>query len=173
MATSLLGRFRGGQAKVAVLASCLFGMISGSAVANVVTTGTFTIPLMKKAGYKPFFAGAVEAVASTGGQIMPPIMGASAFIMATFLGIPYAKIAIAAIIPALLYYLAVFTQVDLEAKELGLKGIEKEKIPPHLPSFFQTARSRICRILCNGFHLFSWLIRFKKNGLKKHPFSIS
>lgn len=129
VATSLLGKYRGGQAKVAVLASSLFGMISGSAVANVVTTGTFTIPLMKKAGYKPYYAGAVEAVSSTGGQIMPPVMGASAFIMATFLGIPYAKVALCAIIPAILYYFAVFVQVDLEAKKLGLKGIEREKIP--------------------------------------------
>lgn len=130
VATSLLGKYRGGQAKVAVVASSLFGMISGSAVANVVTTGTFTIPLMKKAGYKPSFAGAVEAVASTGGQIMPPIMGAAAFIMATFLGIPYAKVAISALVPAILYYIAVFVQVDLEAEKLGLKGMEKEKIPP-------------------------------------------
>ncbi|MCX7857496.1 MAG: TRAP transporter fused permease subunit [Deltaproteobacteria bacterium] len=129
VATSLLGKYRGGQAKVAVFASSLFGMISGSAVANVVTTGTFTIPLMKKAGYRPFYAGAVEAVSSTGGQIMPPIMGASAFIMATFLGIPYAKVALAAIVPAILYYFAVFVQVDLEAAKLNLKGMEKGKIP--------------------------------------------
>jgi TRAP transporter 4TM/12TM fusion protein len=102
LAFALMGRFRGGPAKVAVFASSLFGMISGSAVANVATIGVFTIPLMKKAGYKPYFAGAVEAVSGTGGQIMPPIMGAAAFIMATFIGVPYAKIALAAAIPAIL-----------------------------------------------------------------------
>jgi len=129
VAFSLMGRFRGGPAKVAVLASSLFGMISGSAVANVVTTGVFTIPLMKKAGYKPYFAGAVEAVASTGGQIMPPIMGAAAFLMATFLGIPYGKVALAAMIPAFLYYLAVFIQVDLRAAKENLSGIPKAELP--------------------------------------------
>lgn len=128
-AFALMGRYRGGPAKVAVLASSLFGMISGSAVANVVTTGVFTIPLMKKAGYKPYFAGAVEAVASTGGQIMPPIMGAAAFLMATFLNMPYKKVAVSAILPALLYYLAVFIQVDLRAAKEGLKGLPPAEIP--------------------------------------------
>jgi TRAP transporter 4TM/12TM fusion protein len=129
IAFSLMGRYRGGPAKVAVIASSLFGSISGSAVANVVTTGVFTIPLMKRSGYPPYFAGAVEAVASTGGQIMPPIMGAAAFLMATFLNIPYSEIAIAAIIPATLYYLAVFIQVDLRAAKLDLKGMPSEQIP--------------------------------------------
>jgi TRAP transporter 4TM/12TM fusion protein len=125
----LMGRYRGGPAKVAVLASSLFGTISGSAVANVVTTGSVTIPLMKKTGYPPFFAGAVEATASSGGQIMPPVMGAAAFLMATFLGIPYAQVAISAIIPAVLYYLAVFIQVDLEAGRNGLRGLPSDELP--------------------------------------------
>jgi TRAP transporter 4TM/12TM fusion protein len=125
----LMGRFRGGPAKVAVLASSLFGTMSGSAVANVVTTGSVTIPLMKKTGYPPHFAGAVEATASSGGQIMPPIMGAAAFLMATFLGIPYAKVALSAAIPAILYYMAVFIQVDLEAAKIGLKGLSPEMVP--------------------------------------------
>ncbi|MBI4632790.1 MAG: TRAP transporter permease [Deltaproteobacteria bacterium] len=136
VAFSLMGRFRGGPAKAAVLASSLFGMISGSAVANVVTTGVFTIPLMKKAGYKPYFAGAVEAVASTGGQIMPPIMGAAAFLMATFLGVPYGKVALAAMIPAILYYWAVFIQVDLRAAKENLSGIPQSE----LPRFFQVLK---------------------------------
>jgi TRAP transporter 4TM/12TM fusion protein len=129
LAMALMGRFRGGPAKVAVVASSLFGMISGSPVANVATIGVFTIPLMKKAGYKPYFAGAVEAVSSTGGAIMPPIMGAAAFIMATFLGIPYSKVALAAAIPAIFYYVAVFIQVDLRAAKENLKGMPKEELP--------------------------------------------
>jgi len=129
LAFALMGKFRGGPAKVAVLASSLFGMISGSAVANVATIGVFTIPLMKKTGYKPYFAGAVEAVSGTGGQIMPPIMGAAAFIMATFIGVPYAKIALSAMIPAILYYIAVFMQVDLRAAKDNLKGLPKEELP--------------------------------------------
>jgi len=129
LAFAVMGKYRGGPAKVSVLASSLFGMISGSAVANVATTGIFTIPLMKKAGYKPYFAGAVEAVSSTGGQIMPPIMGAAAFIMATFIGVPYATIALSAMIPAVLYYLAVFFQVDLRAAKDGLKGLPPEELP--------------------------------------------
>lgn len=135
-AMALMGRFRGGPAKVAVLASSLFGTMSGSAVANVVTTGSVTIPLMKKTGYPPYFAGAVEATASSGGQIMPPIMGAAAFLMATFLGIPYGKVALSAAIPAVLYYLAVFIQVDLEAAKNGLKGLPSEM----LPRFFNVIR---------------------------------
>jgi TRAP transporter 4TM/12TM fusion protein len=129
LAISLMGRFRGGPAKVAVVASSLFGMISGSAVANVATIGVFTIPLMKKAGYQPYFAAAVEAVSSTGGAIMPPIMGAAAFIMATFLGIPYSKIALAATIPAIFYYLAVFIQVDIRAVKENLRGMPREELP--------------------------------------------
>ena len=119
----------GGPAKVAVLASGFFGTISGSSVANTVSTGTFTIPLMKSVGYRGAFAGAVEAASSTGGQIMPPIMGAAAFIMAQFLGVGYVEIAKAALVPALLYYLAVGFMVHMEAKRLGLKGIPKERLP--------------------------------------------
>ncbi len=128
-AMALMGGYRGGPAKVAILASSLFGTMSGSAVANVVTTGSVTIPMMKKTGYPSYFAAAVEATASSGGQIMPPIMGAAAFLMATFLGIPYMKVAISAIIPALLYYTAVFIQVDLEAAKNGLKGLSHEMLP--------------------------------------------
>jgi TRAP transporter 4TM/12TM fusion protein len=123
------GRFRGGPAKVAVITSSLFGTFSGSAVANVYGTGTFTIPMMKRLGYRPVFAGAVEAAASTGGQIMPPVMGAAAFIMAEFIGVPYAHIAAAAAIPAILYYLAIFMAVDLEAARIGLKGLPREELP--------------------------------------------
>lgn len=129
LALAVAGRYAGGPAKVAVLASGFFGTISGSSVANTVSTGTFTIPLMRSVGYKGAFAGAVEAASSTGGQIMPPIMGAAAFIMAQFLGVGYIEIAKAALIPALLYYLAVGFMVHMEAKRLGLKGIPKERLP--------------------------------------------
>lgn len=125
----LVGRFRGGPAKVAVVASSLFGTMSGSSVSNVVITGTFTIPMMKGAGYRPTFAGAVEAVSSTGGLIMPPVMGAAAFLVAEFLGIGYAQVVIAAIFPAVLYYTAVFAQVDLEAAKAGLRGLPPGEIP--------------------------------------------
>ena len=129
LALAAAGRYVGGPAKVAVLASGFFGTISGSSVANTVSTGTFTIPLMKSVGYRGSFAGAVEAASSTGGQIMPPIMGAAAFIMAQFLGVGYLEIAKAALIPALLYYLAVGFMVHMEAKRLGLKGIPRERLP--------------------------------------------
>ena len=129
LAVAIFGRTRGGGAKVSVFASGLMGTISGIAVANVATTGSFTIPLMKKSGYSPTFAAAVEAVSSTGGQIMPPIMGASAFIMAGILGIPYVHVIKAAVIPALLYYFAVFLAVDLRALAIGLKGLKKEDLP--------------------------------------------
>ena len=129
VAMAAFGRFRGGPAKIAVVASSLFGTISGSAVSNVVATGVVTIPLMKRTGYKPHVAGAIEAVASTGGQIMPPIMGAAAFIIAEYTGIPYAKIAIASLVPALLYYMCLFVQVDLEAGKTGLKGVPRELLP--------------------------------------------
>lgn len=125
----IAGRSRGGPAKTAVVASSLFGTMSGSAVANVVTTGTFTIPLMKKTGYSPIFAGAVEAVASSGGLVMPPIMGAGAFVMSEITGIPYSEIVIAAIIPAILLYISVFAQVDFEAGKQGLKPLKKEELP--------------------------------------------
>jgi len=129
LAVSLFGRTRGGGAKVAVVASGAMGTISGIAVANVATTGSFTIPLMKRIGYAPSFAAAVEAVASTGGQLMPPVMGASAFIMAGILGIPYFSVIKAAFIPALLYYFALFLAVDLRALAIGLKGLKKEELP--------------------------------------------
>jgi TRAP transporter 4TM/12TM fusion protein len=128
-AMSLFGGFRGGPAKISVVASSLFGTISGSAVANVVGTGVVTIPLMKRVGYKPHFAAAVEAVSSTGGQLMPPVMGAAAFVMSEFTGIPYAKIALAALIPAILYYIGIFIQVDLEAGKNGLKGLPRNQLP--------------------------------------------
>ena len=126
---ALLGHVRGGPAKVAVLASCIFGSLSGSAVANVAATGAVTIPLMKKTGYRSEFAGAVEAVASVGGQIMPPVMGAAVFLMAEFLGIPYVDILYAAIFPAIFYFLAVLIQVDLEAARTGLTGMDRSQLP--------------------------------------------
>ncbi|MDR3176546.1 MAG: TRAP transporter permease [Desulfovibrio sp.] len=129
LSLALAGWSSGGPAKVAVVASGLMGTVSGSSVANVCTTGMFTIPLMKSVGYRPYFAGAVEAVASTGGQIMPPVMGAGAFIMAQFLGVPYNEVVIAAIIPALLYFSAVMIQVHFEAKRLGLTGLPRERLP--------------------------------------------
>lgn len=129
LALGLGGRFSGGPAKVAVVASALTGTISGSAASNVATTGAFTIPLMKKIGYPSTFAGAVEAAASTGGQIMPPIMGSAAFIMAEYLGISYLTIAIAGLIPALLYFASVYFQVDFRAKSLGLRGLDKSEMP--------------------------------------------
>jgi TRAP transporter 4TM/12TM fusion protein len=128
-ALALTGHQVGGPAKVACITSGLFGTVSGSAVANVMTTGTFTIPLMKRIGYRPAFAGAVEAVASTGGQIMPPIMGAAAFVMAEFLGVSYLHVALAALIPAVLYFLAVFMSVHFEAKRTGMKGLPRADLP--------------------------------------------
>ena len=132
-ATALMGRFRGGPAKVSVVSSCLFGSISGSAVANVVGTGTFTIPLMKKTGYDSEFAGAVEAAASTGGALMPPVMGAAAFLLAEIVGVKYWAVCTAAIIPALLYYAGILLQVDLYALGHDLKGLPKEEMPPAGP----------------------------------------
>jgi len=129
LSLTIAGRSPGGPAKVAVIASSLMGMINGSALANVATTGTITIPLMKKNGYKPRFAAAVEAVASTGGQFAPPIMGAAGFVMAEYLGVPYTTVLIAAIIPAFLYYLTLITVVHFEARQLGLKGLSRENIP--------------------------------------------
>jgi len=128
-ANSLAGHMRGGPAKVAVLSSAAFGTISGSAVANVVSTGSFTIPLMKRIGYRPVFAGAVESVASTGGQFMPPVMGAGAFIMAEMLGISYLRVCMAAAIPAILYYFALLYMVHMEALRKGLKGLPREELP--------------------------------------------
>ena len=128
-ANRIAGRSSGGPAKVAVISSALCGMVSGSSVGNTVTTGAITIPMMKKTGYKPEFAGAVEAAASTGGQIMPPIMGAAAFLMAEYMGLPYAQVALKAIIPALLYFTGIFIAVHLEAKALNLKGISALELP--------------------------------------------
>ncbi len=128
-ALALAGHTSGGPAKVAVITSSLFGTVSGSAVANVMTTGTFTIPLMMRTGYRPAFAGAVEAVASTGGQLMPPIMGAAAFVMAEFLGVSYLTVAGFAVLPALLYYVAVFMAVHFEARRIGLVGLPKADLP--------------------------------------------
>jgi len=128
-ALALTGHQVGGPAKVACVTSGLFGTVSGSAVANVMTTGTFTIPLMRKIGYRPAFAGSVEAVASTGGQIMPPIMGAAAFVMAEFLGVSYLQVAAAALIPAVLYFLAVFMSVHFEARRTGMQGLPRAELP--------------------------------------------
>ncbi len=129
LALSLTGGIRGGPAKAAIVGSAMFGTLSGSPAANVAVTGTITIPMMKKTGYSATFAGAVETVASTGGMIMPPIMGATAFVMASFLGVSYVTVAIAATIPALLYFIALFIQTDLRAAKDGLQGISKSELP--------------------------------------------
>ena len=129
LANCVAGSSSGGPAKVAVISSALCGMVSGSSVGNTVTTGSITIPMMKKTGYKPEFAGAVEAAASTGGQIMPPIMGAAAFLMAEFMGEKYAQVALWAVLPAVLYFAGIFMSVHLEAKKLGLKGIPRDELP--------------------------------------------
>lgn len=132
LALSLVGGIRGGAAKASVLASCFFGMLSGSGVANVFTTGVITIPLMKRTGYSGYFAGAVEAVASNGGQLMPPVMGAVAFIIAKMLGMPFYQVCIYAALPALLYYFAILVQIDLEAAKNNIKGLDPKDIPPFL-----------------------------------------
>ena len=129
LANAVAGSSAGGPAKVAVISSALCGMVSGSSVGNTVTTGSVTIPMMKKTGYKGEFAGAVEAAASTGGQIMPPIMGAAAFLMAEYMGVPYATVALTAILPAVLYFTGIYIAVHLEARKLGLKGIPKDELP--------------------------------------------
>ena len=128
LANKIAGASAGGPAKVAVISSALCGMVSGSSVGNTVTTGSVTIPMMKKTGYKPEFAGAVEAASSTGGQIMPPIMGAAAFLMAEYLGVSYGEVAVKAILPAFLYFAGIFIAVHLEAKKLGLKGIDRSEM---------------------------------------------
>ena len=130
LANKVAGWAAGGPAKVAVISSALCGMVSGSSVGNTVTTGSVTIPMMKKTGYKPEFAGAVEAAASTGGQIMPPIMGAAAFLMSEYMGVPYAQVALKAILPAVLYFTGIFIAVHLEAKKLNLKGLPKSELTP-------------------------------------------
>jgi TRAP transporter 4TM/12TM fusion protein len=129
LAAALMGRFRGGAAKIAVVGSSFFGMISGSAVANVASVGTVTIPLMKRAGFPGHLAAGIEAVGSTGGQVAPPVMGAAAFLMAEYLQVPYIDVMMAAIIPAFLYYAALFIQVDLESVKLGILGTPKEDLP--------------------------------------------
>ena len=138
IANALVGRFSGGPAKVAVVASALEGMVSGSSVANTVGSGAVTIPLMKRTGYKPEFAAAAEASASTGGQIMPPIMGAAAFLMAETVGVPYSNIVVKAILPAVLYFAGVFIAVHLEAKKEGLRGLTKEELPKLKPLLKQS-----------------------------------
>ncbi len=129
LSMALMGRYRGGPAKIAILGSSLFGTISGSTVSNVLTVGVVTIPLMKQSGYRPHVAGAIEAAASTGGQLMPPVMGIAAFLMAEFLQVPYAKVAIAAVIPAVLFYIALFIQVDLEAARRAIQPLDVSRIP--------------------------------------------
>jgi TRAP transporter 4TM/12TM fusion protein len=141
-ALSITGASAGGPGKVAVVSSSLFGTVSGSAVANVMVDGPLTIPLMKRTGFRPPFAAAVEATASTGGQIMPPVMGAAAFVMAEFLAVPYAQVALWALIPAILYYVAVFFAVHFEAKRHGLKGVPKAELP------------RLGRVMAERGHLF-------------------
>ncbi|MFC1892196.1 TRAP transporter permease [Thermodesulfobacteriota bacterium] len=133
IATVLMGRFRGGPAKISIFASAIFGSISGSTVSNIVTTGVITIPLMKRGGYSSYLAGAIEAVASTGGQLMPPVMGAAAFLMAEFLAVPYTQVVLAALVPAILYYVALFLEADLEAARKNLAGIDTSKIPAGWP----------------------------------------
>ena len=140
LAAALMGRYRGGPAKIAVVGSAFFGMISGSAVANVASVGTITIPLMKRAGFPGHFAAGVEAVGSTGGQIAPPVMGAAAFLMAEYLQVPYAEVMLAAIIPAFLFYAALFIQVDLESVKLGVMGAPRETLP------------RVGKVLREGWH---------------------
>ena len=133
ISNTLVGRFSGGPAKVAVVVSAMEGMVSGSSVANTVGSGSVTIPLMKRTGYKPEFAAAAEAAASTGGQIMPPIMGAAAFLMADYVQLPYGQIALKAILPAVLYFVGIFVAVHLEAKKMGLRGLTKEELPAIKP----------------------------------------
>ena len=140
LSLAVMGRYRGGSAKIAVTASGLFGMISGSAVSNVTSTGVITIPLMRQGGYPPNIAAAIEAVASTGGQLMPPVMGAAAFLMAEFLQVPYREVVIAAAIPAVLYYLALFMQADLLAGRMGIMRVEETRIP------------QVGRVLRRGWH---------------------
>jgi TRAP transporter 4TM/12TM fusion protein len=129
IAMALMGRYRGGPAKVAILGSSLFGSISGNIVSNVMTVGAVTIPLMKRVGFRPHLAAAIEACASTAGQIMPPVMGVAAFIMAEYLQVPFYEVALAALIPAILFYVALFIQVDLEAARSNIKPMEKDEIP--------------------------------------------
>ena len=134
LAQSLMGHTRGGAAKISILASAFFGMISGSTTSNTLTIGAMTIPAMKNTGFPAHYAAAIEACASTGGPIMPPVMGAGAFIMASFLNVPYSYVAIGAFIPACLYYLGLFVQVDGYAVKAGLKGLPRAELPPFWPT---------------------------------------
>ena len=147
LANAVAGWAAGGPAKVAVLSSGLMGTVSGSSVANVAGTGSFTIPMMKRLGYRPEFAGAVEAAASTGGQLMPPVMGAAAFLMAEFVGVPYMTVVKAAVIPALLYYTGVWLGVHYEAKKCGLKGIPREELPKFKELFVEKGHLAIPLII--------------------------
>jgi TRAP transporter 4TM/12TM fusion protein len=146
LSIATMGSYRGGPAKTAILASGFLGMLNGSSTSNVLTTGAFTIPMMKKIGYQPYFAGAVEAAASTGGMLMPPIMGATAFILAEFTGIPYHQVAIAALIPAILYFMSIGIQVHLRAVKTGLQGLPKSEIPD------------VWQVLRSGFQFFLPLV---------------
>ena len=146
LANSIAGASSGGPAKVAVISSALCGMVSGSSVGNTVTTGSVTIPMMKRTGYRPEFAGAVEAAASTGGQIMPPIMGAAAFLMSEYMGIPYGQVALKAILPAVLYFTGIYIAVHLEAKKLGLKGMNPSR-PYYLQFTMQATEEEFYRIV--------------------------
>jgi TRAP transporter 4TM/12TM fusion protein len=150
-----MGRFRGGPAKMAVVGSALFGSVSGSAVANVVATGVITIPLIKKSGYPAHKAGAIEAVASTGGQLMPPIMGASAFLMAEFLQISYAEVVLAALLPAILFYVALFIQADLDAAKMGIAPLQRKELPRArsvLPGLFYLLPFAVLLVALFGFN---------------------
>lgn len=151
-----MGRFRGGSMKIAVLASALFGSISGSAVANVVGTGVITIPLIKRDGYPAHKAAAIEAVASTGGQLMPPVMGAAAFLMAEFLSVPYSAIVTAALIPAILYYVALFIQADLEAARLGISAVPQLERPPAVRVLFGTHFVLAFAVLIDALFVLNW-----------------
>ncbi|MEW6265093.1 MAG: TRAP transporter permease [Thermodesulfobacteriota bacterium] len=146
LSLAIAGKTKGGPAKVAIFSSGLVGMITGSTTANVYTTGVFTIPMMKKLGYRSSFAGAVEALASNGGQIMPPVMGAAAFIMASYLGIPYTRIAISCAIPAIIYFVALYIYIHIEADKVGLKGLSEEEVP------------RLGEVVFKGLHLISPLL---------------
>jgi TRAP transporter 4TM/12TM fusion protein len=166
IAIALAGKKRGGPAKMAVIASALFGTISGSCVANVVSTGAFTIPLMKRNGYPKATAGAVEAVASTGGQIMPPIMGAAAFVLADVAGIPYSTVCVAAVIPALMYYICLFKMVDLEAVKYQLKGLDPSELPD-----LKDSLARGLKLFIPVAVLLVFLLGFKTTPMKAAIFS--
>ena len=186
LSLALMGRFRGGPAKMAIMSSSLFGTISGSAVANVVVDGTMTIPMMKKSGYPTHVAAAVEATASTGGQIMPPVMGAAAFLIAEYLQMPYPEVALRALVPAVLFYVALFVQVDLLAGKHNLRGVPREELPKMAPVmrncagflvplgvlitflFFIPKRAEVAGLLATGScFVVGWLTPGVKLGLRE------